>query len=208
MAGETLRTNRFKDWANIMSHFRNGDVIPVDGPNGTAIIFAAMFTIVEQLLKAPSPGRVFAITDSDGRVLFDIDSSGNFIGENVKTHLAEFLTEFIPNFFKTGKSQNAFAVVDNADKVLFSIDKFGRLSIDDQVREGILEFFNYRIFGQVFSIVDPSGTIIFSIDENGRLSIDDQVHEDINSHFSSETGMAFAIVDKNKNLLFGVVKWG
>lgn len=208
MAGETLRTKRFKDWANIISHFRSGDVIPVDGPNGTAIIFAAMFTIVEQLLKVPSPGRVFAITDSDGRVLFDIDSSGNFIGENVKTHLSEFLTEFIPNFFKTGKSQNAFAVVDNADQVLFSIDKFGRLSIDDQVREDILEFFNYRIFGQVFSIVDPSGTIIFSIDEDGRLSIDDQVHEDINYHFSSETGMAFAIVDKDKNLLFGVDKKG
>ena len=36
MAGEILRTKRFNDWANIISHFRSGDVIPVDGPSGTA----------------------------------------------------------------------------------------------------------------------------------------------------------------------------
>ena len=195
----------------------NDDGFLVDGLMGgprfmpwstLANILAAMFAIVEQLLNVSSPGRMFAITDADGRVLFDIDSSGNFIGENVKTHLVEFLTEFIPNFFKTAESQNAFAVVDSSNKILFSIDKFGRLSIDDQVRDDILEFFNRRVFGQVFSIVDSSGTIVFSIDENGRLSIDDQVHEDIDSHFLSETGMAFAIVDKDKKLLLGVDKEG
>lgn len=118
-----LLLKRIKDWATSITAFRTGDVIPVDGPSGTAKMSkddllkeTAENTLVGNELYEdnPNPEYAFAITDSDGIFLCGVKSDGTFVFNDRERDVVNI------------------AVVENIEY------KFVLLDADDMVLGGIL----------------------------------------------------------------------
>ncbi len=155
-----------------------------------------------------SQNRLFAITDSEGRVIFDIDKDGHFIRENIEEDLDNHLSEYLSKYFRHDTNY-LFAIVDDENNVIFSIDRKGNYSIDEQVYSDIKNNFTNVSNDLLFTIVDPNDKIIFSVDKTGKCSISEQVFELINSYFSAEAPLlTYAVTDKEGKLLIGVNNQG
>ncbi len=88
-----LLLKRIKDWATSITSFRTGDVIPVDGPSGTAkmpasnlleltsqlVVFSATFTPSSGTYRWPDATEVASAVASGKGVAIDLATQGNVV---------------------------------------------------------------------------------------------------------------------------------
>lgn len=88
-----LHLKRIKDWATSITSFRTGDVIPVDGPSGTAkmpasnllkltsqlVVFSATFTPSSGTYQWPDAAEVASAVASGKGVAIDLATQGNVV---------------------------------------------------------------------------------------------------------------------------------
>lgn len=144
-----IKTKRIKDWATLISALRTGDVIPVDGPNGTAKLPIEIFKPIENLKIVANNEYLYAITDHDDALLFAIKRDGSVdwakgIPDHIRQPLEQLFQIVSTKVDKvTGKSlinsifadevsvisndEYLLAVVDSSDRILFSINKKGEI---------------------------------------------------------------------------------
>ena len=157
-----IKTKRIKDWATLISALRTGDVIPVDGPNGTAKLPIEIFKPIENLKIVANNEYLYAITDHDDALLFAIKRDGSVdwakgIPDHIRQPLEQLFQIVSTKVDKvTGKSlinsifadevsvisndEYLLAVVDSSDRILFSINKKGEIDFQSGLPDALSKY--------------------------------------------------------------------
>lgn len=157
-----VKTKRIRDWATLIAALRTGDVIPVDGPSGTAKLPVEIFKPVENLKITTNDEYLYAITDRDDALLFAIKRDGSVdwakgIPDHIRQPLEQLFQIVSTKVDKVaGKSlinsvfadevsvitneEYFLAVVDSSDRVLFSINKRGEIDFQSGLPDALSKY--------------------------------------------------------------------
>ena len=152
-----IKTKRIKDWATLISALRTGDVIPVDGPSGTAkmgkndlLTETAQNALAGNVAPAFDPNKP---NDAGGYAYY----TDEIVSYNGVTYR-----------FKVNHSSGAW----NATEV------------DSYTLSGVVERFSVITNNDyALAVVDKNGVFLFGIHHDGSVSFQKGVPEPINRKF-------------------------